>query len=117
MITKRNLSEVIAEPATIIGFNGINEVAQCISSLGHGILFDGYLVYAVKCDGPVKSVVMTTGETWGKLRLSINYDSYKMLFNGLEYDKMDGLLLEFADDKKLKIILDSLMKRFYEDKV
>lgn len=114
-MNKKDLSKVIREDALIAGFNNINEVASHISSNGHNILLDGYLLYAYKGDGSVKSVVMTTGSSWGKLRLSVIHDSYKMLFNGFQYDKMDEFLLEFSDDKKLKVILESLVNRFYEN--
>lgn len=114
---RRDLNIVVTEPAMLVGFNDVNEVASHLTNLGHGVLFDGYLLYAFKGDDQVKSVIITTGSDWGKLRLSVGYDSYKMLFCGFRYDKMDEFLEDFKSDKKLKVIYESLTRRFYEDKI
>lgn len=111
------INTILSESPSIIGeFVDIDQVASYISSTHHRVLLDGYLLYAYKGDGSVKSVVITTGHKYGEFMISIFYDGYKMIQSGFDISTLDLYIKRFGEDKKLKDIYESLINRFYESK-
>lgn len=96
-------------------FTDVNQVAEYIANSDHSILLTGYLLYAYKGTGSVRSVVITTHKEYGKVMLSIFYDGYKMIHCGMLMDNIVYLIEEFSKDKKLAELTESLTKRFYDD--
>lgn len=110
------IDTILSESPTISGeFIDINQVASYISSTPHRVLLDGYLLYAYKGNGPVKSVVITTGHKYGKFMISIFYDGYKMIQSGFDINTLDMYIKKFGEDKKLNDLYKSLIDRFYEN--
>lgn len=112
----KELSTVFKEAPIVSGFDNINSVAEYLVDERHGYMLNGYLLFAYKGTGPIKSVVFTSGSDYGLLRLSEVYDSYKMSYNSFDYNHdMDKYIEELNNDKKLVSLKELLVKRFYED--
>lgn len=111
----KNLDVIVNEPPLICGdFRDSSHAAEYIASTPHRILLEGYLLYAYKGDDSIKSIIITTGHSYGKMMISVIYDGYKMIHSGMTLDGLDSYVMKLRNDKKLNKIYSSLTSRFYD---
>lgn len=112
----KSYDDLISEPPMIVGWSSVSEVADYISNTNHNIILNGYLLFAYLGKDIIKSVIITTGNKYETYRISVFYEGYGMIHSGVKLNQLNHYINEFSKEKKLKVLYDKCLDRFYNEK-